>query len=134
MRLLRLLRQVSLLVSSVLWVCKCSVASPSRRSSPSRPASAEPAGRDQEAPGQDAETPTASKVECLEEACLDMNGIENNESNATTSEDEASALVCRKKRRLIASRTAAMVNHSEKGLSFLKLHAVKICGRFHQAL
>ena len=77
--------------------------------------------------------PTASKVECLEEACLDTNGIEKNESDATTSEDEASAHVCRKKRRLIASRTAAMANHSEKGLSFLKHHEVKISGRYHQA-
>ena len=30
-----------------------------------------------------------SKAECLEEAGLDMNGIEKNESHATTSEDLA---------------------------------------------
>ena len=62
--------------------------------------------------------PTVSKTEFLEEAGLDMNGIERDEPGATTSEDEASAHVCPKKRRPIASRTAAMAKHSEKSAPF----------------
>ena len=64
----------------------------------------------------------------------DMNGIERNESDATTSQDEAGAHVCRKRRRLIASRTVAVARHSEKKLSFLELHAAKNSGRHHLAL
>ena len=55
-------------------------------------------------------------------------------SDATTSSEEAIAHVCRKRRRLIANRTAAMGRQSEKNLSFLELHAVKNSVRYHQAL
>ena len=74
-------------------------------SSLSRPVSAESAGRDQRPRVRMLRPAAVSGAEALEEACLDMNGIERNESDATTSEDEAGAHVCRKRRRIIASRT-----------------------------
>ena len=60
-----------------------------------------------------------SKTEFWENACLDMNGIQRNESDATTSEDKASARVCRKRRRLITSngktlRTKALLSGTSR--------------------
>ena len=77
--------------------------------------------------------PIVTKAESLESAGLDMRDYEKIGSDATTSE-EASAHVCRKRRRLIANRTAAMGRRSEKNLSFLELHTVKNSVRYHQAL
>ena len=52
--------------------------------------------------------PGVSKFESLGKTGLVTEEWETGESDATTSENEASAHVCRKRRRLVTNRTAAM--------------------------
>ena len=62
-----------------------------------------------------------SGVDSLEEACLDMNGIERNESDATTSEKLVPTC---------AERGALLSPAAQKKLSFLERHAVKNSSRY----
>ena len=64
--------------------------------------------------------PGVGKMESLRKTGLVMDEWKTGESDATTSVKEASAHVCRKRRRLVASRTAAMDKQKEKVLSFLE--------------
>ena len=69
--------------------------------------------------------PGVSKMEPVVSTVLVTGEWETSESDATTSEKEASAHVCRKRRRLVANRTAAMDRQLEKALSFLEVRAVQ---------
>ena len=75
----------------------------------------------QKHPLQDAETAEHQQNGISEENIgLDSKESERDKSEATTSEEETNAHVCRQRRGVIANRIATMDRHSEKSLSFLK--------------
>ena len=73
--------------------------------------------------------PIVTIAESLENDCLETRDHEKIGSDATITEEEASAHACWKRRRFVANRTAAMGRHSEKNLSFLELpsRSEKLC-------